>query len=129
MATFGVKLEDELHEDNPNRKVKKGTLMSFLGQVFSTVRFHYDRDFLKRNSVYEKCIAHVDVENINWLNFGMDRTTQQDLFIRGARAAEIFFCGGTFYNDGKPQAFEGFNWEEFKLNRKKVVEEIESRSK
>lgn len=138
MATIGVKLEDEEHEPETvegqglqattsvkKKKKPKDTLLSLLGNVFSTVRFYYDREFLKRNGVYQQCIAHVDVENINWLNFGMDYQTQKDLFIRGAKAAEIFFCGGEFFEDGKPRQFSPFNWEKFKKDRAAMVAEVQ----
>jgi NTE family protein len=138
MATIGVKLEDEAHEVEteagqglqatvalPKNKKIKDTLMSMLGSAFSTVRFYYDREFLKRNGVYQQCIAHVDVENINWLNFGMDYDTQKDLFIRGAKAAEIFFCGGTFYEDGKARQFAPYDWDKFKKDRAAMVAEVQ----
>lgn len=124
MPTLGVKLEDEAHIKPGQENVKKPKLMSFIGKVFSTIRFYYDRDFLKRNEIYEKCIAHVDVEGINWLNFGMNYETQKDLFIRGAMAARIFFLGGKIWVDGVEKDFEAFDWETFKGNRSRIIQEI-----
>lgn len=84
MPTFGVKLEDEKHIIPGQENKEKPTLLRFIGNVFSTIRFYYDRDFLKRNEIYEKSIAHVDVAGFNWLNFGMGYEDQKKLFIKGA---------------------------------------------
>lgn len=124
MPTFGVKLEDEEHIKPGTENIEKPTLLSFVGKVFSTIRFYYDRDFLKRNEIYEKCIAHVDVAGINWLNFGMDYETKKKLFIKGVEAAKIFFLGGKFWVDGKEKEFEAFNWESFKGDRTRIVAEM-----
>ena len=137
MPTFGVKLEDETHI-NPNEEYSKEMgFGKFLGSLFSTIRFYYDKDFLKRNTLYEKAIAHIDVENINWLNFGMDEETKIKLFNRGAEAAKAFFLGGSYWVDGKMKdsklfsdddeigrAFkDGFDWKKFKEFRKKAIED------
>lgn len=130
MPTLGVKLEDENHEKADLKKTKamikpKSRLGPFLGSILSTIRFYYDRDFLKRNMVYETCIAHIDVEGINWLDFGLNEETQKKLFIQGARAAKTFFLGselgGSFWVDGKEKPFKAYDWEEFKEERRKVV--------
>lgn len=124
MPTFGVKLEDEEHIRPGQENQEKPTLLSFIGKVFSTIRFYYDRDFLKRNEIYEKCIAHVDVAGVNWLNFGLDYQAQQKLFIKGAEAAKTFFLGGKTWVDGKEMDFEAFDWETFKGARTQVVHEM-----
>ena len=129
MPTFGVKLEDETHIKPGEENKEKPSLLSFLGKVFSTIRFYYDRDFLKRNEIYEKCIAHVDVEGINWLNFGMSHKVKKELFIKGAEAAKTFFLGGKTWVDGKEMDFEAFDWEAFKGTRTRVVEEMKQDTK
>ena len=121
MPTFGVKLEDEDHVVAGANKTVRKKFLSFLGSIFSTVRFYYDRDFLKRNEIYEKCIAHVDVAGFNWLNFGIDYNTKLKLFQRGAEAAKTFFLGGKVWVDGKEKPFEAFDWEKFKKEREQVV--------
>lgn len=121
MPTFGVKLEDEDHIKPGENKTVRMKFLSFLGSIFNTVRFYYDRDFLKRNEIYEKGIAHVDVENFNWLDFGLDEKTKLELFKRGAEAAKTFFLGGTVWVDGKEKPFEPFNWEKFKEERTQMV--------
>jgi len=130
MPTFGIKLEDEKHEKADQHKTEtmklpKSRLLPFLGSILSTIRFYYDRDFLKRNMVYETCIAHIDVAGINWLDFGLDEATQKKLFIQGAKAAKTFFLGsdigGNFWVDGKEKPFKAYDWETFKEDRRKVV--------
>lgn len=126
LPTFGVKLEDEKHLTGTKEEKEKPKLITFISQVFSTIRFYYDRDFLKRNEIYEKTIAHVDVQGYNWLNFGMDYDTKKELFIKGAEAARTFFLGGKIWVDGRERDFEGFDWQAFKELRSKVVEEIKA---
>ena len=137
MPTFGVKLEDEKHlVPGDEYKPAKISMGKFLGNIFSTIRYYYDKDFLKRNAIYEKGIAHIDVAQINWLNFGMSEETKIDLFNRGAAAAKIFLLGGKYYVDGQlhdtrkvapndpiGEAFkDGFNWEKFKQFRMEALE-------
>ena len=121
MPTFGVKLEDEDHIVAGTNKTIRKRFLSFLGSIFSTVRFYYDRDFLRRNEIYEKCIAHVDAAGFNWLNFGIDTETKLELFKRGAEAAKTFFLGGTVWIDGKEKPFEAYDWEKFKKEREQMV--------
>ncbi len=124
MPTFGVKLEDEAHIKTSSMPLKKSKrkLLPFLAKIFSTVRFYYDRDFLKRNAIYEMSIAHVDVSGFNWLNFGISDESQLELFKRGAEAAKTFFLGGNVWVDGKEKPFEAFSWQKFKDERAKIVE-------
>lgn len=126
MPTMGVKLEDEKHETAVQNLTKpKRKFLPFVGSIFSTIRFYYDRDFLKKNAVYEACIAHVDVEKFNWLDFGIDEATKKKLFIQGVLAARTFFLGsevgGNFWVDGKEMPFEAFDWESFKQARRNVL--------
>ncbi len=130
IPTLGVKLEDEEHEKPADKKANeavkpKRNLGPFLGSILSTIRFYYDRDFLKRNMIYETCIAHIDVEGINWLDFGIKEATQKKLFLQGAKAAKTFFLGseigGNFWVDGKEKPFKAYDWEEFKKERQKMV--------
>lgn len=126
MPTLGVKLEDEKHQtgtDKPSRP--KHRFLPFAGSIFSTIRFYYDRDFLKKNAVYETCIAHVDVEGFNWLDFGLNDVVKKKLFIQGALAARTFFLGsevgGSFWADGKEMPFKAFDWETFKQERRRIL--------
>jgi len=117
LPTFGVKLEDEAHISPGKEQPESQSLFNYLMTVFSTVRFYYDRDFLKRNAVYEQCIGYIDAAGYNWLNFGMDEKAKKELFIKGVEAAGKFFLGGKVWVDGKEKEISGFNWEAFKHDR------------
>jgi NTE family protein len=117
MPTFGVKLEDEDHIPPGKEQPESRSLFQYIMTVFSTVRFYYDRDFLKRNAVYEQCIGYIDAAGYNWLNFGMDEKAKKELFIKGVQAARTFFLGGSVWVDGKQKEVKGFNWESFKYDR------------
>jgi len=117
MPTFGVKLEDEDHIKPGKEHPEARSLFRYLMTVFSTVRFYYDRDFLKRNAVYEQCIGYIDAAGYNWLNFGMDEKDKQKLFIKGVNAAKTFFLGGKVWVDGKEKEVKGFDWKTFKYDR------------
>lgn len=122
MPTFGVRLEDEAHIDQ--NKTKKSSMLVFTGllkKIFNTIRFNYDREFLKKNTVYEMCIGHVDMEKQNWLDFSISYEKQKELFIKGVEAGIAFFKGGTVWVDGKSKQFEAFDWEKFKTEREKIV--------
>lgn len=121
LPTFGVKLEDEDHEDPAKPATLKKTLFSYLGNIFSTIRFYYDRDFLLKNQLYQRTIGHVDVSGFNWLNFFLSEEEKVAMFKKGAEAAAIFFTGGTVWVDGKPRTFEAYNWETYKQLRAEVV--------
>lgn len=121
MPTFGVKLEDEDHTDSETIEKNRLKFLPFLGHIFSTVRFYYDRDFLKKNAVYEKCIGHIDVAGFNWLDFGLNDTVKKQLFIKGAEAARTFLLGGTVWIDGRESKFDAFDWEKFKKERQAML--------
>jgi NTE family protein len=121
LPTFGVKLEDEEHEIPGKQKTLKQSLLSYVGSIFSTIRFYYDSDFLLKNRLYERSIGHVDVSKFNWLNFFLNEKDKVDLFRQGAEAAKIFFLGGEVWVDGKPRKFDGFDWESYKQQREEVV--------
>jgi NTE family protein len=118
MPTLGVKLEDEKHLNGNEIEKKRTSFLSFIGRIFNTVRYYYDKDFLKKNEVYEKCIGHIDAEKFNWLDFSLDDETKVRLFRKGAEAARAFFLGGNVWIDGRESVFEAFNWEKFKQERK-----------
>lgn len=120
LPTLGVKLEDEAHIRPGKEQPEARSVFGYLMTVFSTVRFYYDRDFLKRNAVYEQCIGYIDAAGYNWLNFGMDEKAKKELFIKGVQAAKTFFLGGKVWVDGKEKEVKGFDWEAFKQDRERL---------
>jgi len=117
MPTFGVKLEDKKHKNAKDIEDGRIKFFPFLMRIFNTVRYYYDRDFLKKNEVYEKCIGHIDVSEFNWLNFGLDDKAKLDMFRKGAEAAKLFLLGGKVWINGRESDFKAFDWENFKTER------------
>jgi NTE family protein len=120
LPTLGVKLEDDDHLSPGKEAPEQRSLFKYIMTVFSTVRFYYDRDFLKRNAVYEQCIGYIDAAGYNWLNFGMDEKAKKELFIKGVEAACTFFLGGKVWVDGKEKEVPPFDWETFKYDREHI---------
>ena len=106
MPTLGIMLEDE----DAKPKQSFPDFGSYLWAIFNTVRYYYDRDFLIKNSIFEKCIGRIDVRKFNWLNFNLTEKEKIQLFINGAEAASRFL--------------KEFNWEEFKNYRKEKKSEL-----
>ncbi len=106
LPTLGILLDDE----DAKPKQKFTNFGSYLSAIFNTVRYYYDRDFLIKNSIFEKSIGRIDVRAFNWLNFGLTEKEKIQLFIRGAEAAAKFL--------------KEFDWEQFKNYRKEMRGQI-----
>lgn len=117
LPTFGIMLSGG--DNMPTSEYK--TLGSFAGAMISTLRSHYDKEFLLKNADFNRTIGRVDVRGINWLNFNISEKEKLELFRRGAEAAARFFLGP----DPKPEEVGlesagpggGFNWEVYKVQR------------
>lgn len=113
LPTFGIMLSAE-----NTASVEYKTLGSFTGAMISTLRAHYDKEFLLKNADFNRTIGRIDVGGINWLNFNISDSEKLELFRRGAEAAARFFMGPD------PKAGEeglestgGFNWDYYKVQR------------
>jgi NTE family protein len=102
LPTFGVKLGDDRNEVSPANNIPK-----FLMAIFNSARHVLDYQFLLKNPDYEKLITIIDIGEHNWLNFSMTDEEKRDLFVRGAKAADVFL--------------RKFNWEEYKNIREKLI--------
>lgn len=100
MPTFGVRLQDGII-DSVNRS--NNTFLKYLKSFFSTLRFHFDRDFITKNRAYNFGVKLVDVKEHSWLNFFMDDEEKILLFRKGALAAADFL--------------RKFDWEHYKAER------------
>jgi|GEM_PF-1209371 len=87
--TIGIRLEYENAADSE----KISTFPKFLGAMVTAMRFFYDRDFIARHNIYKKTVRSIDTGDVHWLNFGMTRDEQVELFFRGALTAAIFLTG------------------------------------
>lgn len=99
LPTFGIDLDDS----DPNDKTKNPYFWTgggYLGRVFNTIRFYYDKDFLIKNSMYQAGVGSIPLQRFKWLNFFLDNQDKVDMFICGAQAAQRFLAG--------------FKWEDYK---------------
>ncbi|MBL7780721.1 MAG: patatin-like phospholipase family protein [Saprospiraceae bacterium] len=115
LPTFGIMLSSG---ENTATAVEYKTLGSFASAMLSTLRAHYDKEFLLKNADFNRTIGRIDVGGINWLNFNISDPEKLELFRRGAEAAARFFMGPD------PKAGEeglestgGFNWDYYKVQR------------
>jgi NTE family protein len=112
LPTVGVRLGTGTSSYNKN--IFKG-IPSFIEAIFSTVRFHFDKDFLVKNNFYDKYVARIDIKGFNWLNFGLSDEEKIGLFIKGAEAARNYLLT--------------FDWEKYKQERAELYEELYSRER
>ena len=110
LPTFGIELDDATPEDISQNRADQLGLGSYLGKLFNTVRYYYDKDFLIKNNLFRKGIGVIKVPDFNWLDFNISGDKQKELFIRGAEAARDFLLQ--------------FKWEEYKQARIIVHEAV-----
>lgn len=97
--TIGIKLGI----DRYNFKKSDG-LFQFVGNIFDGVRNLRDHEFLKTNQEYQELVEHINIDNINWLDFALSNENQLRLFREGAVAAQNFL--------------NRFNWTNYKKRLK-----------
>lgn len=112
LPVFGIDLDDSSPQDATSN-AEYWSLGGYLGRMFNTIRFYYDKDFLLKNKVAQKGIGKIHVADFNWLNFFLTNQQQVDLFARGAEAAGQFL--------------QEFNWNEYKGNRKDYYSQMKSK--
>ncbi len=106
LPVIGVKLMDM----KPDAPEFMKSFMSYIYQVFNTVRFNYDKDFLMKNNFYKKYIIEIDVTGFNWLNFSMPVEDQYRLFMQGVLRADRFL--------------RDFDWAEYKREREELYHSL-----
>lgn len=102
MPTLGIDLDDSKPED---KKDEPGdwSFAGYLGRMFNTVRFYYDKDFSLKNKIMNLGVGKVPVADYNWLNFFLTNEQKIDLFAIGAEAAQKFL--------------DEFDWDAYKGGR------------
>ncbi|NEE03419.1 patatin-like phospholipase family protein [Phytoactinopolyspora halotolerans] len=101
--TFGIKLSVRADAALGQRHRITGTL-SMSKAMLDTMTGFYDRIHLERADVLARTMF-IDTMKVKATDFDLDRSTQQQLFDNGRRAAESFLDG----TDGRP----GWNFEEY----------------
>jgi NTE family protein len=94
LPSWGIDLDDS----DPNKKTTKTDAVPwsftiYLGKLFNTIRYYYDKDFLIKNNVFKKGIGKISLYEFNWLNFFISDQEKLKMFIRGAEAARDFLMG------------------------------------
>lgn len=138
LPTFGIMLEDDEDAATPSEKT---SFMGYLGAMFNTVRYNYDREFLRKHNDFAKTVGKVDVRGFNWLNFNLTDDEKLRLFLQGVEGAARFLAGPNYKTASptqttssdtttptqrgaavarratRPLRTNGFNWEGYKAYR------------
>lgn len=109
LPSFGIDLDDSNPEDKMENPRYWG-FGGFLGNMFNTIRYYYDKDFLLKNKMFELGVGKVGVKEYNWLNFFLSDREKLGLFETGAKAAITFL--------------DNFDWEEYKRRRETYYDEL-----
>jgi NTE family protein len=92
LPSWGIDLDDSDPDAN-NKVVDPWGLTGYLGRLFNTIRYYYDKDFLIKNNVFKKGIGKIPLYEFNWLNFFISDEDKLKMFVRGAIAARDFLLG------------------------------------
>ena len=109
LPSFGIDLDDTKPVDT-TMHASSWTLGGYLGRMFNTIRYYYDKDFLLKNKVYEKGIGKINLEKYNWLNFFLKKQDKLDMLVLGAQAATNFLMD--------------FDWDDYKDARAEMQKTI-----
>jgi NTE family protein len=102
LPSFGIDLDDTKKEEKDS-DASEWSLPGFVGRMFNTIRFYYDKDFQIKNRVLKKGIGSIPLSQYNWLNFFLKDCDKINMFVLGAQAAAKFL--------------KSFDWEDFKSQR------------
>ncbi len=91
LPSWGIDLDDSDPDDQKHDDDKlQWSLAGYLGKLFNTIRYYYDKDFLIKNTVFKKGIGKIPLSEFNWLNFFITDEEKVKMFIRGAQSARDF---------------------------------------
>ena len=108
LPSFGIDLDDtpaspDDNDDDDDNDLIPNTLGEYLGGLFNTIRYYYDKDFLIKNNVFKKGIGKIELSEFNWLNFFVNDESKIKMFVKGAQSATDFLMN--------------FNWTEYREGR------------
>lgn len=109
LPSFGIDLDDSKPENKATNAIH-WTFGGYLGRMFNTIRYYYDKDFLLKNKFYEKGIGKIPLSDYNWLNFFLKDEDKINMFVLGAKAATQFLVD--------------FNWDDYKNDRAKMQSKL-----
>lgn len=110
LPVIGVRLSEG--DDAPPEDIFSG-IGTYVGAVFSTIRFNYDKEFLSKNNFYTKYVAPIDVRGFNWLNFSMSKPEQKKLFLQGVKTAKDYLIN--------------FKWDTYKAEREQLFDTLNNK--
>ncbi len=109
LPSFGIDLDDT-KPNNATKHAASWSLGGYLGRMFNTIRFYYDKDFLLKNKMFDKGIGKVKLSQFNWLNFFLKNDEKLEMFLLGAEAATEFLIA--------------FNWSDYKNDRIQMQQQL-----
>lgn len=112
LPSFGIDLDDSAVDEEKNN-AQKWSFTGYIGRIFNTIRFYYDKNFLIKNKVYQRGIGKVPLAEYNWINFFISDKDKVEMFVKGALAAARFL--------------ENFDWEDYKNARKGMQLQLEEK--
>ncbi|MEO6869322.1 MAG: patatin-like phospholipase family protein [Ginsengibacter sp.] len=106
LPSFGIDLDDTATQDDKDdddNDLIPNSLGDYLGGLFNTIRYYYDKDFLIKNNVFKKGIGKIELSEFNWLNFFVSEESKIEMFVKGAQSARDFLMN--------------FDWNEYRKGR------------
>ena len=108
VPVIGARLKDT---KDPEKMIRPfSNILQFWYGIFKTIRFNYDKSFLRKNKFYEKyCVSNIDVyeSKISWLDFTLNEDQKRELIFLGMEAAL--------------KHLQNFDWKVYQMERAKMV--------
>lgn len=114
LPSFGIDLDDSDPHAQNTVSAQSWNLLNYIGRMFNTIRFYYDKDFLIKNRVFKKGIGSIPLAEFNWLNFFLSEEDKLKMFIRGAQTA----CGFLL----------SFDWKDYQKERIKMQQVLNEKN-
>lgn len=114
LPAFGIDLDDSDPKDDSDNDVLTWTIGGYIGRMFNTIRYYYDKDFLLKNAIFKKGIGVIELAKYNWLNFFLTDEDKLDMFVDGAKAATAFLLK--------------FDWPAYQAARKAMQQDLDKKA-
>ena len=115
LPNFGIDLDDvDPNAPTDSVNIFNWGLPDYLGRIFNTVRYYYDKDFLLKNRVFQKGVGKIPLYGFNWLNFFLKDEDKINLFVKGCEAACDFLLH--------------FDWKDYQSSREVLHDELKKKS-
>ena len=115
LPVFGIDLDDSDPRRDTGKNAPDWSLADYIGRLFNTIRYYYDRDFLEKDYVFKRGIGAIPLFGINWLNFFLSDEQKLAMFRKGALAATEFLLN--------------FDWPEYRRLRIEMQQQLNKRNR